>query len=107
MVERSPLRSVANGIYNILPPQRSGEGEPLPRPGVSVWVQCGASTTPAYRDAAGVWRSYARGQELKHLVKMRAAILRSRRVLGANGREFNPLQQLLGLLSLMPYALAT
>ena len=45
--------------------RESKSKEGLPTPGVPVWVQCPGFRTMAFRDAKGVWRTVARGQELK------------------------------------------
>src|SRR5215472_13234544 len=92
--ERPALRRVADRDHNKLPAQPQGRTEPLPRPGVPVWVECGGTRIAAYLDAAGVWRSFARGQELKPPVKMLDVILWSQR-------------RPVGLRCPMPYALTS
>lgn len=53
-----------------LPTKKAKEGELLPQIGLPVWVQCDGYRTMAFRDARGVWRTVAREQELKGMVKV-------------------------------------
>ena len=80
---------------------------PLPTPGVPVWVQCGGLRVVAYRDTAGLWRSYARGQELKPPVRMFAAILPSRARPWPRASAIDLTQQMLSLLSCILYPLTS
>ncbi len=42
----------------------------LPPPGEQVCVQCEGFRTLAYRDAKGTWKTVAKGEELKGVVKV-------------------------------------
>ena len=48
----------------------SEEKGSLPPPGEQVWVQCEGFRTLAYRDANGKWKTVAKGEELKGVVKV-------------------------------------
>ena len=88
---------------NHRPAPDPGQNGRFPQPGVPAWVQCGASQTAAYRDANGVWRSYARGQQLKHPVTLVALILSSRSRPWRLDLGSDWPQQTLGLFSLLLY----
>ena len=46
------------------------EGQSLPSPGEQVWVQCEGFRTLAYLDAKGRWKTVAKSEELKGVVKV-------------------------------------
>jgi hypothetical protein len=48
----------------------SAEEGPLPPVGEPIWVQCRGFRTLAYRDAKGMWRTVARGEELEGPIKV-------------------------------------